>query len=72
MTRQPVVSGKTLVKAFEKLGYHLERTSGSHMILAHPENKSLSIPNHKEIGKGLLHDILSDAGITADKLRELL
>jgi predicted RNA binding protein YcfA (HicA-like mRNA interferase family) len=72
MVKLPVISGKKLVKALSKIGYVYDRTSGSHMILLHPEKRRLSVPDHKEIGKGLLHELLQDAGITADKLRELL
>jgi predicted RNA binding protein YcfA (HicA-like mRNA interferase family) len=32
----------------------------------------LTIPNHHELGKGLLRKLLRDAGITVDEFLELL
>ena len=51
----PIISGKQIVKAFEKDGWIFDRQHGSHMILTKPGMQStLSVPNHKEIGRGLL------------------
>jgi len=50
----PIISGKQVVKAFEKDGWIFDRQRGSHMILTKPGMQStLSIPDHKEIGRGL-------------------
>jgi predicted RNA binding protein YcfA (HicA-like mRNA interferase family) len=72
MTRLPQISGRELVRVLEKLGYRNARQKGSHMRLLHRDRKPLSVPDHKIIGKGLLHKILRDAGIDADQLRQLL
>jgi len=51
MTRLPVVSGRQALKAFEKLGYQLDRRHGSHLILRQlsEPHRRLTIPDHKEL-----------------------
>jgi len=72
MTALPRVSGWEAARAFEKLGYRLRRTAGSHMIYKAPGGGTLSIPNHKELDTGLLRRLLRDAGITPDEFKDLL
>lgn len=70
MPRLPVVAGRELVRAFEKLGYVLDRQKGSHMVLreAAPPHRRLVIPDHKEIAKGTLRSILRQAGVDVEEL----
>lgn len=74
MTRLPVVSGRDLVKAFQKLGYHHDHQRGSHIILRQESSphRRLTIPDHKEIAKGTLRAILRETGLTPEELQELL
>jgi predicted RNA binding protein YcfA (HicA-like mRNA interferase family) len=74
MTRLPVVSGPELVKALARAGYLYDHQQGSHVILRHrlPPHRRLTIPNHKEIAKGTLRQILRDSGLTVDELIKLL
>ena len=75
MSKLPVVSGDDLVRALAKIGYVVVRQKGSHMRLRHgtdPSRKPLSVPRHPEIKRGLLKDIMRDAGISAEELIELL
>ena len=74
MPKLPVRSGKDLVKIFAKLGYEFDHQTGSHLILRHqnPPYRRLTIPNHKEIAKGTLRAIISQAGITLDEFLSLL
>ena len=37
-----------------------------------PPHRHLSIPNHKELGKGLLRGLVRDAGLTVEQFTELL
>jgi len=74
MTKLPVVSGREAAKRFERLGYQQVRQRGSHMRLLHPTDpihKPLTIPDHKELGRGLLRKLLRDSGITAEEFRNL-
>lgn len=55
MSKLPVVSGRQAAKAFKEAGWVLTRWRGSHMILTKEgEEVTLSVPDHKEIGRGLL------------------
>lgn len=69
----PVVSGKKALRAFEKAGWIYKRRRGSHMIMVKPGVRvTLSIPDHKELDRGLLRDLISDAQITIQQFLELL
>jgi predicted RNA binding protein YcfA (HicA-like mRNA interferase family) len=69
----PVVSGQRLVKALERDGWEVARQRGSHVRVKHPASRaSLTIPLHRELKRGTLSGILSDAGIDGERLRRLL
>ena len=71
--RLPVISGRTLEKTLRKDGWVLARWRGSHMIFTKEgEEATLSVPDHKELGRGLLRSLLRDARITAEEFSELL
>ena len=59
--RLPVVSGNELIRWLQSLGYQAVRQRGSHVRL---ERRSVSgthaitVPNHREIAKGTLNDII--------------
>jgi predicted RNA binding protein YcfA (HicA-like mRNA interferase family) len=74
MTKLPVVSGRDLVKALAKIGYLSDHQTSSHIILRHhaPPHRRLTIPNHKEIAKGTLKNIIREAGLTIEELLEVL
>ncbi len=74
MGHLPVVSGKDLVKALAKLHYQLDHQTGSHIVLRSSVApfRRLTIPNHREIAKGTLRQIMRDAGITVEALLDLL
>ena len=69
----PIISGKDAVKVFERAGWIFNRQVGSHMILTKSGMyTTLSFPNHKEIGRGLLRTLINDAGLTVDEFNALL
>ena len=73
MPRLPVVSGRQARRAFERAGWVFDRQSGSHMILIKagvPAN--LSVPDHRELDRGLLRGLIRDAGMTMDQFLSLL
>ena len=79
MPKLPVVSGKKIIKMLVQLDYKVVRQKGSHVRLQKltqlGEHK-ITIPNHKEIAKGTLNDILLKVSlwnsIPRDKLIKLL
>jgi predicted RNA binding protein YcfA (HicA-like mRNA interferase family) len=71
--RLPVLSGPRLVKALERADWQTVRQRGSHVRMKHPDRKiSITVPLHRELKRGTLAGILNDAGLDAEKLRELL
>ena len=74
MSALPVVSGREVVKALEKIGYVFDRQRGSHMILRHqnPPHRRMTVPDHKEVAKGTLRAIIRQAGLTVEEFSDLL
>ena len=74
MPKLPSIKGKKLVKILGKMGWHLDHIQGSHCILRNKAGKKLTVPVHgnKEIPKGTLFGILSDAGISKDQIIDIL
>ena len=72
MARLPVISGDDFVAAVRRIGFSLERTEGSHMILIGPTGRMLSVPRHRELGRGLLRALIRDAGVTREEFVRLL
>ncbi|MEJ2672408.1 MAG: type II toxin-antitoxin system HicA family toxin [Deltaproteobacteria bacterium] len=74
MTKLPVVSGRQLVKALAKAGYLFDHQHGSHIILRHqsPPHRRLTIPDHKEISKGTLRQIIRESGLSLNEFIQLL
>jgi predicted RNA binding protein YcfA (HicA-like mRNA interferase family) len=60
------------VKALAQMGYSEVRQRGSHIRLSCTGKKSITIPDHKVIGRGLLKKILRDAELSVEAFVELL
>jgi len=72
MAKLPIVSGKQVIKALCKIDYCVARQKGSHVRLLHRTKDPVTIPNHKILGKGLLHKILRTAQLSAEDFISLL
>ena len=74
MPKLPLLSGKEVIKALNKLGYAVDHQTGSHVIMRQqqPPFRRLTVPNHKEIAKGTLRAIIRQAGLTVDEFVKLL
>ncbi len=72
MARLPVISGDDFIEAVRKIGYVWDHTEGSHMILLHPSGRRLSVPRHKELGRGLLMSLIRDTGLSRSEFLRLL
>lgn len=74
MSKLPLISGGDAIKAFEKIGYRVVRTRGSHFRLRNINSRKnpLTIPNHKTLGKGLLRKLLRDANISLEEFLKLI
>jgi predicted RNA binding protein YcfA (HicA-like mRNA interferase family) len=66
-------SGKQIIKALKKIGYIIDNQKGSHIFLHNTDlNKSIIVPNHKELKKGTMNNILKKVGLTIEDLNKLL
>ena len=80
MGRIPALSPQDIIKLLKKKGFVLDRTKGgtptggSHHIYYHPQlKKRVVIPLHKkDLPRGLSLEILKQAGIGKDRLKDLL
>jgi len=69
MPKLPVLKPKQVIKKCEKLGFIIDRQSGSHLIMLHPKTKRRAvIPLHiTDLKKGTLSAILRESGINKDE-----
>jgi len=75
MHKIPIISGDEAVKCFKKLGYEVVRQKGSHIRLCHRSDNTkqpLTVPRHKQLGKGLLRKLMRDADISIEEFENLL
>lgn len=71
----PAVSGPKLVRALERAGFVVLRQRGSHVSMEKKSpygNWRTVVPLHRELRPGTLADILNQAGLSKEDLRELL
>jgi len=71
MPRLPRVSGASIVKALENLGFAKIRQSGSHVIMRRGP-KGCVVPMHSEVKVGTLAGILRQADISPDEFTNAL
>ncbi|MGP6220850.1 type II toxin-antitoxin system HicA family toxin [Caldiplasma sukawensis] len=72
MPKLPVLSGNDVIKALSKIGYNLDHQTGSHITLVNKSGKKITVPNHREIGPGLLRAIIKQAGLSIEDFQKLL
>jgi predicted RNA binding protein YcfA (HicA-like mRNA interferase family) len=60
--KQPVISGKDLVKLLEYAAFKVVRVNGSHHRMKHSDGRVTTIPVHKneDLPKGLLRKIVRE------------
>jgi predicted RNA binding protein YcfA (HicA-like mRNA interferase family) len=66
------ISGDQAIRAFQRAGYRVVRTRGSHVILEHDLRKPLVIPRHRRLRTGMIMARIKDAGLTVEEFEELL
>lgn len=73
MSHLPRISGRECIKALERAGFYFKRQEGSHIILRRDEPfAQVVVPDHKELGSGLLRAIIREAGLSVDEFKRLL
>ena len=71
----PVLSGRDVIKVLKKIGFEEKRQKGSHIILAKETEqgkRAVVVPNHAEIDKGTLLEIIRQAGLTREEFLKIL
>ena len=72
MSLLKLCSGKEAVRKFQKAGWKVNRQKGSHvMLVKYNYPFTLSVPQHKELGVGILTKLIKQAGVTEDEFNNL-
>lgn len=69
MPKLPVLSGRDVIGALERLGFLQVRRKGSHVVLQR-SGIGCVVPMHREIKAGTLSGILRQAGLTQTEFLE--
>lgn len=75
VVKLPVLSGRKLIKILAKAGYEPVRQAGSHIMLVKTDDSGkhgLVVPDHKEIDKGTLIEIIRQAGLKREEFLRLM
>ncbi|NIA31464.1 MAG: addiction module toxin, HicA family [Actinobacteria bacterium] len=65
-------SGAQAVKKLQKAGWKAARQRGSHIMMTKPDYPfTLSIPQHKELGVGILSKLIKQANLSIDEFNGL-
>jgi predicted RNA binding protein YcfA (HicA-like mRNA interferase family) len=71
-TNIKLCSGAEAVQKFQRAGWSVARQKGSHVMMTKPGYQwTLTIPQHSEIGPGLLRKLTRQAGLTTEEFNEL-
>ncbi|MCB0878481.1 MAG: type II toxin-antitoxin system HicA family toxin [Thermoleophilia bacterium] len=67
----PALTAKQLVKLLKQHGFEPVSQDGSHLFLRHEDGRITTVPMHvgKTIKKGLMHEIMRQAGLSRDDLK---
>ena len=66
------VQAAAAIKAFQKLGFSVDRIHGSHYILKHADGRRVTVPRHGEVKTGLLLNQLKRVAVAWEDFREAL
>ena len=75
MAKLPIVSGAKAVKAFQRLGFFVDRQRGSHVVMKKVTaegERGCVLPMHKEIATGTLRSALKMAGVSPEEFTAAL
>lgn len=70
--RLKLCSGSEAVRKFERAGWTVARQRGSHVMMVKPGYEyTLSVPQHNELGPGLLRKLTRQADLTVEAFNSL-
>ena len=66
----PALNARQVIRILNKKGFVQVRQSGSHAIFKHANSRRTTVPVHssKDLGKGLLRQIMKDASISPEDI----
>jgi predicted RNA binding protein YcfA (HicA-like mRNA interferase family) len=73
--RLPVLTAREVIRALERAGFAVSRTSGSHCRLIHTHDpaRKVTVPVHSgDLKRGTLRGIVAQAGLTVAEFVALL
>ncbi len=73
--RLPSICPREVIRALERAGFVVARTSGSHCRLIHRTDptRKITVPYHgRDLKRGTLRAIIAQAGLTVDEFNALL
>jgi len=71
LSKLPLLPWRDVVKVLIKADFKVARQRGSHIILVKDEY-IVPVPKHGEIKRGLLLEIIAEAGLTREEFLKLL
>ena len=67
-----LISGEEAVRKFIRAGWTVARRRGSHIMITKSGFQwTLSVPDHPQLGRGLLHKLVKQAGLTTEEFNAL-
>ena len=68
MPQVPLLRPREVIRAFERLGWHVVRQRGSHILLTKSGSiATLSVPDHDRVARGTLRALIIKAGISIEE-----
>ena len=66
--------GQNVVSALVRIGYQKDHQKGSHIVMRQAEypHRRLVVPDHREVAKGTMRNIIRQAGLTVEEFKMLL
>ena len=68
--KHPKLNAKELIRVLDQKGFRFSRQNGSHAIYINDDGFRTTVPIHgeKELGIGLLRQIMNDTGLSGEDL----
>jgi predicted RNA binding protein YcfA (HicA-like mRNA interferase family) len=63
----PLLSGRQVLAALERLGFVEIHRKGSHVKMMHPDGRKIVFPFHHEVDRYTLKGALCDAGVDVEE-----
>ena len=63
---------RKVLRALESIGFVHKRTSGSHVVMRHPDGRVAVVPKHGTVKRGTLSSVLRQAGLTPGEFLDLI